>query len=300
MVLALIIMFGHPVAAFLFVIFGLSIIRSVIAKHASHAIDHKIVPVAMALWMLLGLAITWPVYGYLAVSDISKTLSLLGLVTLFVLPLVKAALMIALGILMQKVSQKSLSSSTYTLLGRTGLIALGNAVLGERLPLEQWLIVMFIFATAIVFYFKGHISTQTTATKNQWLLVIVIFALLGVIDYFVLIHTSWFTYLLASNLAVVGLFCLWKSPFKNLILWKNVVTHPLAFLVGASFLFYEFVKFYQMDTYNTVTLTAVVEASTIPVVMALSAKKWQEGGVVQQLMWGVPAAGLLIIFFMAF
>lgn len=290
-------------SSLLLIVFGLAVFRAVLNKHASYVIDHYFVPMIMALWILVGILLLSPFYGHLFIEDIQRldpTSFSMVWVAFFLIPVIKSVVMTTLGILLQMLVKKSFSSTSVVRLIQVVFIALGNAALGEVLPVEQWIVIILMALLGVAFYLKGHLHTLDRKTKGIWMFLCVFGSSLSILDYFALQYINWYTYLLMHNICVVIFFFIWRPPYKHFQMWKDTLRHPFALGLGASFLIYEFLKFYQMDTYDTVTLTAAVEAATIPIIMLFSAHKWQEGSVAGQLMWGVFISGLMIIFFTAF
>lgn len=270
--------------ALLLLLFFLTIGHLLTLKICSVSLDHRTAPLFISFWTLLGIIAVSPFFGHLWMEGWGKITASPYLLSLC---LVKSGLLYLLFITSQELMQESLSSRHYVTPMAVGFLAIVNAMLGEYLQPLQWASALGLCGLASAFFFKGHLSDLSYRGKISYFKLVAGSVLLSALDQVLTKNANWFSLLLISNIALLGL-----SLFLNrarLPVLKEALFHKYAVFAGLFYMMTELVKFYQMVNINPVTVIVMVQAATKPVILILSAWLWKERTVREQLVWGVLA-----------
>lgn len=273
------------VSSFLLILlFFLTIGHLVTLKLCSVKLDHRTAPIFISVWTLIGLAIVAPVYGHLWAEGWEKFMARPWLLLLAV---GKGGLLYFLFVISQDLMKVSLSSRHYVTPLAVGLIAIVNSFLGESLTAAQWLSCLGLCVLAAGFFFKGHLSDLDRRARLSYAALVGLSVILSALDQVLTKNTNWFSLLLVSNIILLAVSVALNGARKEVL--KSALFSRAAALAGIFYAATELVKFYQMIAYNPVSVIAVVQAMTKPVILVLSALIWKERTVREQLAWGVLA-----------
>ncbi len=265
----------------------LCILQRLIFKVCSMRLNHQTGPIFIASWVLIGLVVTWPIFGDLFTKEVGK---------LFVQPyllLLIAGKGMLLWVLFHdqlSLAEKSLSAQSYYAPTGLGAVAVCNSFLGEELSALQWTSALGLCFLGIVFSFHGHLQELGTREKRLYFKLIFVMILSAVLDQAILIQTNWFILLMLSS-AILLVFCLFKTRDREV--WKNAIFNKLAILTGAVFAARELLKFYMMVSIYPMSVVLSAQVAAIPIVLILSSVIWKERTWQEQLLWGT---GSLIFF----
>lgn len=268
----------------LLVLFFLTIAHLVTLKICSVSLDHRTAPLFISGWTLLGLLTVSPVYGHLwdaGWAGLSGNVMWLGLTA------IKAGLLYLMFVVSQQLMQVSLSSRHYVTPLSVGLIAILNSFLGEHLAWQQWFAALGLCALAGAFFFKGHMADMDRTARLAYAKLVGIAVIISGIDQAVLPNTNWFAMQAVCNGILLAI-SLGVNARQLPVLRAAFLSRPAA-LAGFFYAATELVKYYQMITINPVSVIAIVQALTKPVILVLSALIWRERTVKEQLVWGVLA-----------
>lgn len=269
---------------FLAALFILTVLHLVTLKMCSNVLEHQTAPLFIGGWTLIGLLLTWPVFGHLLPEGVGALAERPWLVALMV---IKGGILYLLLVGSQDLMKVSLSSRHYVTPLALGLMAIVNSFLGENLSWLEWGSALGLCALAAAFLIFGHASELGGSARRVYARLVLMVVATGAIDQAVLSHVNWFTLLLGSNIVLLGLGLALHG--RNLPLLKSAALHPLAIVAGVVYAATELLKFYQMVDINPVTVIVTVQALTKPVILILSALIWKERTVREQLIWGVLA-----------
>ncbi len=270
----------------------LSILASVFYKRASLTLNHQTAPIFTPLWVLLGTIVAFPFYGELLLTGLED---LKQYVFILFLCILKGVFMWWGVLKNQNLIEKSLSASSFIFPLSLGLIAIFNSFLGEDLAVKEWIAVLGLCVIAFSFFMYGHMRELSFHGKGLFIKLVMLTIILAVIDQIILTHTNWFLLLILSNMTmlVTGLvasrcFNIWKAAFLNIG----------SVLAGGTFAVSEMLKFYLMVSILPMSVVLSAQASTIPIVLVLSALIWGERGWKEQALWGLLSMGFLLLLFL--
>ncbi len=270
--------------ALLLALFALTILKALTLKLCSIKLDQRTAPVFIGVWVLAGLAATWPFFHPLLSAGLH---ALAEKPYLLVLCILKGGLLYLTFVIGQELMRDSLSSSNYVMPMAVGLIAIVNSTLGEHLHLSQWVSALGLCALTAGFFFKGHLSDLSREGKLAYVKLVLLSVALAGIDQTVISHINWYALLLVSNISMLSLSLILNRTRRWIL--RDALFHRSAVFAGVFFTVTELVKFYQQVTINPVTVALTVQSAAAAAVLVLSALLWKERTVKEQLFWGVLA-----------
>lgn len=266
---------------FIVLLFAINLAKALIVKLCSHRLDHQMMPIIYACYLLVGLILSFPAFQSLAMDGIT---ALLNHPIALAACLAKGVVFWFVTVDSQKLTKESLSSSRYSLPPALALAACANAFLGEALNMKEWISVVGLALLGLGFFLKGHLQDLSKESKIIFIKVVLMMMVMIVIDHYVIVHSNWYVLLFLSNVVIVGVSFLKRSPKR---IWKEAFTNKLAMVAGVAFCAYEMIKFPAMVTILPVSVVVTVQVATIPVIMVLTSVIWKERTVKEQLLWGV-------------
>jgi hypothetical protein len=200
--------------------------------------------------------------------------------------------------LIAQVGKVSTSSTSFALTAALPFGGFFNTLIfAEALSESQLLAMSVMGATAIIYFFKGHIKTLTTQNKVAFIALVATAFCNMIIDKFVISNSNWYFHLLISNLTWF-LICspqlLSQAREKIKVIYK-----PIIIAQGSVYLITEFsILFLMQSSILGVTITFLFMRLTTPIIMTMSALLWKEGKIRDQATFGLIAfaCALLVIF----
>lgn len=269
--------------------FFISLLKPIIFKVCANNLDHRTAPIFISVFILFGILITLPWFGGLLIEGFEK----IGAHYLILFLCMFKGILFWYGTYEnQKLKKESLSSTYYVAPLSLAFIACINSFLGEVLEPKQWISIIGLCSVSCLFFFKGHLQDLDPSLKKTYFKLALIFTVLGVIDHYTVFHSNWYTLLFISNLTLL---CVCLSKRNSLEVWKTALFNKMAVMGGATFLVFEFVKFYPMVSMIPVSVILLVQVATTPIVFVLSALIWGERSWQEQFVWGLCSVGFIVL-----
>lgn len=236
-----------------------------------------------AFWLVLVLAITYPVLGHLlefkgrnvlhspyVLISVYKGISLFYFVTL-----------------QQIINKKSMSSSVFlSFIAMAVGSLINNLFFHENLGLIKVLCICGFGILGLLFLKKGDAKRLSHKDIIFFFMATIIMASFSVADHVAIPKIGWYAHLLISSVAMC-LFCLAyrisRVAFKIVFKDRRIVYAGLFYTIS------EFLAIYASINILPVSVVAVFLRLSVPVVMVISAIKYREQNLKNQLLFGVTA-----------
>jgi len=271
----------------------LALARPLLYKKVSMTLDHDSGPIFTSVWVLIGLAIAFPWYGYLLLDGFHdlKHDHLLTVVLL----IVKGGVLWLLFYNGQVLTRQSLSAAKFCLPTALGFIAIINGFLGEVLEIKEWVAALGLCVLGIVFSLRGHLQELGLSGRFLFYKLVGISIISATLDFVILQDTNWYVLLFVTNIFMLVACVFRKNSFA---LWKSSLLRKETIIAGSVFSVGELLKFYLMVSVIPMTVVISAQVSIIPVVLILSSVLWGERGWKEQLLWGGLSLSLLLLLFL--
>lgn len=274
------------ILVFLYIV--LLIFNKLAMKWASHVLDHKTTTIFIPTWVLIGLLASYPVFE----NEVQQAfVSLQSTPEVAIWVILKGTFFYYYLQIIQKLRQQSLSSAHYAGPIGISLSAVGAYFLGESLSFYQWVAMLLLGISGVVFMYKGHLNDIDPTGRQLFLKVVLLSAVLIMIDHSGVQASHWYVYLLFSSMATLFI-ALLKIRSKHV--WSKALFNKTAVITGIVFVLHELVKYYQMVTITPASVLNAAGLSAGPIIMVLSAIIWKERTVKEQFLWGLWAMLLLV------
>lgn len=233
-----------------------------------------------SFWLVLGLVITCPIYGYLFADNMHKIVS-----SPFVfLSIIKGFFLTWMINAQQMVNKESTSSSVFS-----GFIALAvgslinNIFFNEGLKIFQILCIAALGFLGVLFYFFGDSKNLSVHGKNAFMVTIFLTSSYCVIDHLTIPEIGWYPHLFISSLAFL-LSSVWKNfSWQN---FKIIFSTRIIIIAGIIYTVSEFLIIYSLTNILPVSFANLFMRISIPVIMVISALKYKEQSWQKQLAFG--------------
>ncbi|MDY4885408.1 MAG: hypothetical protein SO141_04060 [Alphaproteobacteria bacterium] len=272
---------------------GLLIMSSMIIRPFLYKPAAKLFPAEMSAaftstWLMLGLAVTFPIFGHLLTDNFNQTISSPYLL----LSVAKGLLLWWLIKLQQIVNKESTSSSVFF-----GFIALAlgslanNLFFNEGLKIFQLVCICGFGILGVLFMLKGDARRLSVKGQISFWLIVLFAATFSVTDHLAIPRIGWYPHLLFSSAVMFGaalLHGISNQDFKNIFRDKNLA------VAGAFYVVSEFLIIYSSINLLPVSFVAVFMRLAAPTVMVISALKYKEQSWQNQLIFGLAALALAV------
>lgn len=239
-------------------------------------------------WLLVGLALSFPLLGHLLTDDWRKIL----LSPFVLISVYKGATLFYLIKFQQIVNKESTSSSVFLSFIALALGALANNLFfGEGLGLIKVLCILGFGVLGAAFLIKGDARRLSLKAKIAFFVVTFIMASYTISDHLAIPQIGWYPHLLVSS---VIMFCVClmhgisKQDFINMFKNKNIA------YAGVFYTISEFFVIYASINILPVSIVAVFLRLSVPVVMIYSAVRYHEQSLKNQLIFAVAAIALAL------
>ena len=236
-----------------------------------------------AFWLILGLILTYPFLGHLLYFEGRNSL----LSPYILISVYKGISLFYLVSLQQAINKTSMSSSVFLSFIALALGGLANNLFfDENLGLIKVLCICGFGVLGILFFYKGDAKRLSRKNIVFFFVVTAIMASYTVSDHVAIPKVGWYAHLLVSSVAM-GITCLFyadsREAFKITLKSKNIVYAGIFYTVS------EFWVIYSSINILPVSVVAVFLRLSVPVVMVISAIKYKEQNIKNQLSFGVAA-----------
>ena len=236
-----------------------------------------------SVWLMAGLAVSWPVFGHLLTDDFKAIMTSPYLL----FSLLKGVLLWFMIKLQQLVNRESTSSSVFFGFVAMALGSLVNNIFFKEglLPFQLGCISM-LGLLGLFFVLRGDARRLSLAGKINFVAIIVLGASFSVFDHLAIPEVGWYPHLLFSSLFMY-LACLFrgisKQDYRNIFCNRQVVAAGIAYTAS------EFLIIYTSVNLLPVSFVAMFMRLAAPVVMLVSAVRYHEQSVKNQLVFGLLA-----------
>lgn len=241
-----------------------------------------------SIWLLVALAITAPIFSHLFTDNAAAIITSPYLL----LSVLKGGLLWLMIKLQQIINKESTSSSVFF-----GFIALALGSLVNNIFFKEGLLLVHLICICglgilgLFFVLRGDARRLSVKGKIYFALIVLFGATFSVTDHLAIPQIGWYSHLLFSTV-VMFLVCLWhgisKTDYLNIFKNKQVV------LAGVIYAVSEFLIIYTSINILPVSFVAVFMRIAAPVVMIVSALKYNEQSWKNQLVFGAIAMALVL------
>ncbi len=234
-------------------------------------------------WLMVGLALSFPLFGHLLIKDGQNVLfSPYSLIAVY-----KGFSLFYLISLQQAINKTSTSSSVFLSFIALAIGALfNNLFFHEDLPFITLSCIVGFGFLGIAFIKKGDAKNLSTRDKYFFIITTLIMASYTVSDHIAIPQVGWYPYLLVSStvLFVCGLF--YTRSVSKL---KIIFTNKMVIYAGVFYTVSEFLVIYASTNILPVSIVGVFLRLSVPIVMLISAVKYKEQDLKNQLFFGLIA-----------
>ena len=257
--------------------------RPLLYKPAAKYFKPEVSSLFTSCWLLVGLAITFPFLGHL--------LEFKGQNVLFspyiLISIYKGVTLFYLISMQQAINKNSTSSSVFL-----GFIALALGALVNNLFFHENLGVVKVFCIVcfgvlgFLFLQKGDAKRLSRKDLYYFIIVAVIMASYTVADHLAIPRVGWYAHLLVSSIAMFLTSMVYKASKESL---KVIFTNKMIIIAGVFYTLSEFFVIYASYNILPVSIVAVFLRLSTPIIMVISAVKYKEQDVKNQLGFGLAA-----------
>ena len=236
-----------------------------------------------SVWLLVGLAISWPFLGHLLTDDFTKITTS----PYIWLSILKGVLLWAMIKFQQVVNKESTSSSVFF-----GFVAMAlgslvnNLFFKEGLALFQILCICALGLLGIVFILRGDARRMSLTGKIDFILIILLGASFSVFDHLAIPQVGWYAHVFFSSVFMY-LACVVKGISKQD--YRNIFCNYQVAIAGIVYTISEFLIIYASINLLPVSFVAVFMRMAAPIVMLISAVMYHEQSIKNQLTFGAIA-----------
>ena len=257
--------------------------RPFLYKPAAKYFKPEISSLFTSCWLLVGLVVTFPFLGHL--------LEFKGQNVLFspyiLISIYKGVTLFYLISMQQAINKNSTSSSVFL-----GFIALAlgalvnNLFFHENLGLVKVVCIVCFGVLGFLFLQKGDAKRLSRKDLYYFIIVAVIMASYTVADHLAIPRVGWYAHLLVSSVAMFLTSIIYKSSKDSL---KVIFTNKTIIIAGIFYTLSEFLVIYASYNILPVSIVAVFLRLSTPIIMVISAVKYKEQDIKNQLGFGLAA-----------
>lgn len=259
------------------------IIRPFLYKPVAKYFPAELSAAFTSCWLIVGLILSFPIFGHLYYDQAIK----ISTSPYLLLSVLKGVLLWLMIKLQQKINKTSTSSSVFFGFISMALGSLiNNIFFKEGLALFQLACICGLGLLGILFVFKGDAKILSQKGKINFGIIIIIGALFSVVDHVAIPQIGWYPHLLFSSVAMFAV-CLInkisKEDYYNIFMNKKVAIAGIVYTVS------EFLIIYSSINILPVSFVALFMRMAAPIVMIISAIKYGEQSLKNQLAFGIFA-----------
>lgn len=264
------------------------VIKPFLYKPAAMYFPAKMSAIFTGIWLIVGLVITFPFFCHLLVVEGRNML----FSPYILIAVYKGFSLFYLISLQQIINKTSTSSSVFLSFIALALGALfNNLFFHENLKLVQLACIVGFGFLGIAFFKRGDAKVLSLKDKYFFVITTLIMASYTISDHVAIPQLGWYPYLLISSLTLFAVGTLHISGVQKL---KFVFTNKIVVIAGIFYTFSEFLVIYASINILPVSIVGVFLRLSTPIVMFISAIKYKEQNVKNQLLFGGIAILLAI------
>ena len=236
-----------------------------------------------AFWLVFGLIVTTPFLGNLLIFNNQNSL----LSPYILISIYKGVSLFYFVTLQQVINKRSMSSSvflSFIALALGGLV--NNLFFSENLGVIKVLCISGFGILGILFLRKGDAKRLSHTDIIFFFIATMIMASYTVSDHIAIPQVGWYAHLFVSSVVMAGM-CLLHPVSRDA--FKIAITDRWAIYAGIFYALSEFLLIYVSINILPVSIVAVFLRLSVPVVMIISAIKYKEQNVKNQLVFGICA-----------
>jgi len=266
-----------------FLLLSTWVIRPFLYKPAAIHFPAEMSSTFTGAWLVVGLALTFPLFAHLLVKDgYCVLLSPYALIAVY-----KGVSLFYLISLQQAINKTSTSSSVFLSFIALAIGALFNNIFfHENLTLIRLICIVGFGVLGIAFLKKGDAKNLSAKDKYFFLITTLIMASYTVSDHVAIPQMGWYPYLLVSSLALFVCGIIYTRSVKKL---KVIFTNKMVVCAGIFYTVSEFLVIYASINILPVSIVGVFLRLSVPIVMLISAIKYKEQNLKNQLGFGIAA-----------
>ena len=257
--------------------------RPFLYKPAAKYFKPEVSSLFTSCWLLVGLVVTFPFLGHLLEF---KGQNVLFSPYIFI-SIYKGVTLFYLISMQQAINKNSTSSSVFL-----GFIALAlgalvnNLFFHENLGLVKVICIVCFGVLGFLFLQKGDAKRLSRKDLYYFIIVAIIMASYTVADHLAIPRVGWYAHLLVSSVAMFLTSIIYKSSKESL---KVIFTNKMIIIAGIFYTLSEFFVIYASFNILPVSIVAVFLRLSTPIIMVISAVKYKEQDIKNQLGFGLAA-----------
>lgn len=236
-----------------------------------------------SFWLILGLILTYPIFGHLLEFNNQNALSS----PYILISVYKGVSLFYFVTLQQIINKKSMSSSVFLSFIAMALGSLiNNLFFHENLGVIKVLCICGFGVLGILFLQKGDAKRLSHKDIMFFFIATVIMASFAISDHVAIPKVGWYAHLLVSSVAMFLICLLYPVSRKA---FRLVLNDRRVVYAGVFYTVSEFLVIYASINILPVSVVAVFLRLSVPVVMVISAIKYKEQNIKNQLGFGIIA-----------
>jgi len=275
------------------ILFGLvlilcSVLRPLLYKPAAEYFPTYLSALFTSVWLMIGLIVSFPILGYLFTDNAKEIIT-----SPYILLSILKGICLWLSIkLQQSVNKQSTSSSAFFSFMSLALASLiNNLFFNEGLKPFQLICILGFGILGLEFFIYGDAKRLSNKNKIAFILAVIFGASFSIEDHLAIPKIGWYAHLLFSSIFMFLACFLNKITFNDIaIVFKN----KTIVIAGIFYTLSEFIIVYCMINILPVSLASMFMRLSIPIVMIISAIRFKEQSIKNQLIFGFISFALAL------
>lgn len=264
------------------------VLRPFLYKPAALSFNLNMSSLFTSAWLIFGLIITFPIFEHLLTDNFENVLTS-PYIWLSVLK--GCSLWLAIKV-QQSINKESTSSSTFFLFVSMALSSIiNNVFFDEGLKVYQLVCVVSLGIVGLLFFIYGDAKRLSNKNKIAFVLAVLFWTSFHIEDHLAISNIGWYPHLLISSVFMFLASFLNKVTIRDI---KTIFVNRTTVIAGVFYTVSEFLIIYSMINIMPVSFACLFMRLAIPVVMILSAIKYKEQSIKNQLILGVVSFILAI------
>lgn len=259
------------------------VIRPLLYKPIAEYFPAKQSATFTSFWLVFSLILTYPILGHFLQFDGNNALfSPYILISVY-----KGVALFYFVTLQQIINKKSLSSSVFLSFIAMALGSLvNNLFFAENLGITKVFCICGFGILGILFLYKGDAKRLSHKDIIFFFIATIIMASFSISDHIAIPKVGWYAHLLVSSIIM----CLSCFLYKiSRLAFKMVFKDKRTILAGVFYAVTEFLVIYASINILPVSIVALFLRLSVPIVMIVSALRYKEQNLKNQLIFGILA-----------